>query len=834
VLSPLGAALIAVVAHFGIVARSALYTAPIAIIVGTFISTSTHFWWRDRPDSRLRFHCKVATQMSVAVAAMYLTGWGPCLAIVSVIVAQDTLSIAGAHALPIIAGWNLALVLIGEIAIALGWIPTVVPAPQVHGLAFISMLGVAAIYRTLALSLNEKDTALDLVEARERRFRSLVQNAQDLVEVVDADANLTYISPSARELLGVPDVDALIGTPASGLLHPDSVVDGRAFLALRPGEATTFALSVRTLAGEERFLEGSLTNLLDDPAVAGYVINAHDVTAHRAGEIDATRKAAEQRELVELSQLALGDVDIDSVICEATTRVSAVLGSSCVFVAPDAVADEPGTIIELPNGIQSTCGSLHIEPGRVLRDDELQFVQTVANLLSARMRREQIEREIRHQALHDSLTGLHNRTYLRGQTSAALGTPRRQAGSVALILVDLDGFKEVNDSLGHATGDHLLVALAERLTKLIREGDTVARLGGDEFAVLLHNVGSRSDAERAARRIHDALAGPVEIDGMQLSLNASLGIALAEEGHDSGTLMQHADLAMYHAKRTRTGLAFYEAAEHDEHARERLELLSQLRPAIEHGQLRVHYQPKVSLHDGDPFGVEALVRWDHPDKGLLAAGRFVDLAEHSGLMLAVTKVVLDTAVADFRAWRRAGLQLELAINLSASLLHDESVASMILRRLRAAGVPTREIVLEITETALLTAPTVARRSLEALSDAGVRVSLDDFGTGHSSLSHLRQYPISELKIDKSFVDGAVRDERDRALIRSIVGLGTHVGLSVIAEGIEHDDTRRALLDVGVTRGQGYLFAQPMSAADLTAWMERVAVPRPTGFEAASA
>ena len=248
---------------------------------------------------------------------------------------------------------------------------------------------------------------------------------------------------------------------------------------------------------------------------------------------------------------------------------------------------------------------------------------------------------------------------------------------------------------------------------------------------------------------------------MQLALNASLGIALAEEGHDSGTLMQHADLAMYHAKRTRTGLAFYEAAEHDGHARERLELLSQLRPAIEHGQLRVHYQPKVSLHDGAPFGVEALVRWDHPDKGLLAAGRFVDLAEHSGVMLDVTKVVLDTALADFWGWRRGGLQLELAINLSASLLHDESVASMILRRLRAAGVPAREIVLEITETALLTAPTVARRSLEALSHAGVRISLDDFGTGHSSLSHLRQYPISELKIDKSFVDGAVRDDRDR-------------------------------------------------------------------------
>jgi predicted signal transduction protein with EAL and GGDEF domain len=391
--------------------------------------------------------------------------------------------------------------------------------------------------------------------------------------------------------------------------------------------------------------------------------------------------------------------------------------------------------------------------------------------------------------------------------------------------------------LGHATGDQLLVALADRLRRLIRDGDTVARLGGDEFAVLLRGVGSRADAERAARRIYDALSEPIEIDGMRLALNASVGIAIATDDADGGVLMQHADVAMYHAKRTRSGVAFYDAAEPSDHTRDRLELLSQLRPAIAHGELCAHYQPKIDLATGMPFGVETLVRWQHPSYGLLPAGRFVDLAEQSGLMHELTNAVLDFALEDLKRWHHNALSLELAVNLSASLLHDESLATMFLRRLRHQGVAPEWIVLEITETALVTAPSVARRTLETLSQAGVRISLDDFGTGHSSLAHLRQYPITELKIDKSFVDGAVGSIRDRALIRSIVGIGDNLGLSVIAEGIEHEETRSALLEVGVRKGQGYLFARPMSAADLDAWLtcvQTAAVTTETGWPARSA
>jgi diguanylate cyclase (GGDEF)-like protein/PAS domain S-box-containing protein len=835
VLAPLGAAFLAVAGRVGIVHQKAATVGPLIVIGGVVVSTAAHFWWRVQPESTLRFHAKVGAQMGVAIGAMFVTGWGPGLAIVTVIVAQDTLSIAGPGALPVVGGWNLTLFAAAEAGVAAGFFPSYIPLPEAHGLALVSMIGVAAIYRTLALSMKEKDTALSLVETRERRFRSLVQNAHDIVEVVDAAGNIAYLSPSACELLGVPDVDALIGEPAIRLCHPAAVDQLETFAAMSPGEARAFAMPFRRLDGVERYFEGSVTNLLDDDAVAGFVVNAHDVTERRAAELDAERQAAQQRRLVELSQLALADIDIESVIQAAAEHLGMVLGMSCVLKSGAPGAEDDGaSAIVLPVGTsRDRSASLVLERTRELRPDETQFIRTVGNILFARIRREEIEAEIRHQALHDSLTGLHNRTYLRGQTTSALADPHRTSGAIGLMLIDLDGFKEINDSLGHARGDQVLVALAQRLRDLTRATDTAARLGGDEFAVLLRNVSSREDAERAARRIYEEFRQPIEIDGMQLVLNASIGIALAEGLDDGGVLMQHADLAMYHAKRTRTGLAFYEAAVTGDQPRDQLALVSQLRAAIASRQLSVHYQPKVALSDGTPYGVEALVRWNHPELGLLAAGRFVDLGERSGLMLELTNSVLETAFTDLARWRHAGLSLELAVNLSASLLHDDNLATLILQHMTNAGIPADAVVLEITETALVTAPAVARRTLEDIASAGVRISLDDFGTGHSSLAHISQYPISELKIDKRFVDGVTSRERDRALVKSIVGLGENLGLAVVAEGIEDDATRRALLDVGVRCGQGYLFARPMRSVEAFGVFRKKRAPA-TPLEAAPA
>jgi diguanylate cyclase (GGDEF)-like protein len=430
-----------------------------------------------------------------------------------------------------------------------------------------------------------------------------------------------------------------------------------------------------------------------------------------------------------------------------------------------------------------------------------------------------IYREREYQSEHDPLTGLPNRALLIQRCEAALAIARRGNAKVGLALLDLDRFKEVNDTLGHLTGDELLRQVADRLAGAVRRGDTVARLGGDEFAVLLPGAPDVAAAKDLARRIGETLGEPFVLQGFTLDLEASTGVALyPDHGSDFETLLARADVAMYQAKRLRTGVATYDPMR-DVNTPDRLALLHDLRRALENGDLDLHYQPKVSF-GGSVVGFEALVRWNHPVRGPVSPEDFVGLAEHTGLMPRLTSYVIDRALRQLSEWWRAGMSVPVAVNMSLRDIHEPGFVSNLEQRLRAYDVPASALQLEITERVLLEDPERAIAVFSSLDELGVRLSLDDFGTGYSSLVMLRRVPVSELKIDRSFVTRLTEDGDDAVIVRSTVDLGHSLGLNVVAEGVEDAATWDRLAVLGCDVAQGWLIARALSPAAATAWLRR--------------
>jgi diguanylate cyclase (GGDEF)-like protein len=427
-------------------------------------------------------------------------------------------------------------------------------------------------------------------------------------------------------------------------------------------------------------------------------------------------------------------------------------------------------------------------------------------------------RRLRHQALHDDLTDLPNRTLLYERMEGALAAAERSGEPAALLLVDLDRFKEVNDTLGHDTGDRLLEEVAARLQGVVRRGDTLARLGGDEFAVLLRGLPDRGMAAELAGRLQEAIARPFVLNGVAAVLDASIGIAhCPEHGTDVHTLVQRADVAMYDAKRSRTSIETYSPAR-DPYSAERLQLLGELRTAIGNGELVLHYQPKVDVASQRVVGVEALVRWQHPQRGLLAPAEFVPLAERTGAIGDLTRWVLDSALAQCRAWRDAGLDLTMAVNLAAPNIADAALPDAVAALLEHHGVPGDRLECEISEHTVMADPRRAMAILERLRGLGVKLSLDDFGTGHSSLSYLKQLPLDEVKIDRSFVMGMTEDDNDAAIVRTTIDLARNLGLEVVAEGVESETILQNLSDLACDVAQGFYLSRPLPAAELDGWL----------------
>jgi diguanylate cyclase (GGDEF)-like protein len=498
------------------------------------------------------------------------------------------------------------------------------------------------------------------------------------------------------------------------------------------------------------------------------------------------------------------------------------------MLAPVPGEDAAGGVLLVANrlGDQTT-----FEP------DDLHLLETLAahsavvlrsSELLERLRQEAADRQ--HQALHDSLTGLANRTLFSTRLDAALAA-RADQTVVAIMLIDLDGFKEVNDTLGHHTGDSLLQKISVALVRAVGTRGLVARLGGDEFAIVIPNVTSRAEVAAIADDTLAAAERPVLIDGLALEVRASLGIALApDHGDQAAALLRQADIAMYQAKTSRSGIELYDPEE-DHYTTRRLILVTELSRAMQTSTLRLHYQPIAELSSGRIIGVEALLRWTHPLYGDIPPDEFIPVAEQSGLIRPLTRWVLQTALEQAAEWHRHGLDLTMAVNLSARSVVNTELVDEVAELIAKTGVPASGLTLELTESSL---PPDRGRSvavLGRLNDLGVRLAVDDFGTGYSSLSRLRHLPVHEVKVDKSFVLHMVANDDDDVIVRSTIDLTRNLGLRVVAEGVEDEATWRRLLQLGCHAAQGFFVSEPLSGEEFQDWIalrqpRRTAVIRP--------
>jgi len=530
------------------------------------------------------------------------------------------------------------------------------------------------------------------------------------------------------------------------------------------------------------------------------------------------------------------EIDGDRVTCRPIEALEAVLrtgpgAGTLLELRPSGRKKLTTSLLSPLEGPNGTMGALRLHfSGTVhLTSREQQVLSTFTHAVASSLLNVALHEDVRnearkqaHQAMHDPLTGLANRTLLRERTEQVLS----EESNSALLLIDLDHFKEINDTLGHAAGDLLLEKVGHRLRDAVREGGLVSRLGGDEFAILLTDLRSPADAGAVAERILHALSRPVDYQGLHLSVEGSIGVACyPQDAQDAGELFRRADVAMYQAKADRGSWLRYDPLK-DDSSIERLALVAELREALEKDHLVVHYQPQRDLETGQVVGAEALVRWQHPVRGLLYPGAFVGVAEQSGLVRPFTLKVLELAVAECVRWQALGRPLSVAVNLGARSLLDRRLPDDVAEVLSRYGLAPDRLVLEITETTAASELEIVEEVLGRLRRLGVEISVDDFGTGYSSLSFLQRTSVHELKVDRSFVAGMLESDNDIALVRATIQLAHSLGARAVAEGVESQALQLALVSLGCDVAQGYHLGRPMPSQDFLALLAASAVPVP--------
>jgi diguanylate cyclase (GGDEF)-like protein/PAS domain S-box-containing protein len=555
---------------------------------------------------------------------------------------------------------------------------------------------------------------------------------------------------------------------------------------------------------------------------------------------DDARAEGEFRSMFEQAGLGMLRLDLSGTVADANAAACEFLGFTREELAGREIESllhpEDGSAIGVVDLAAFELGSVQAEFRIQRKQGGATWVRSVTSVvpdaagrpafllctLEDISRRKDREAQLEHQVLHDVLTGLPNRVLLQDRLHQAIRLGMRQNLPFALFLMDLDRFKEVNDTLGHASGDVLLSQVASRLAGELRASDTMARLGGDEFAVILPGIDAAEGAEQAAGKLLKALHQTFEVNGETLHVGGSIGIVLfPEHGRDTDTLLRRADVAMYAAKRAGGGFSFY-TLEQDDNSASRLALIADLRQAIDRGDLVLHYQPKVDLQTGAVLGVEALVRWEHPVHGLLTPERFLPLAEHTGLIEPLGRWVLDEAVRQARAWQDQGLATKIAVNLSVRSLHDRGLPELLAQILERHGVDPGLLQVEITESTLMADPELATEISGRLAAMGVQLAIDDFGTGYSSLAYVRRLQAREIKIDKSFVLEMARAKNDAVIVQSTIDLGRSLGLRVVAEGVEDQETWDLLRESGCELAQGFMVSRPLPADELIGHLQAAA------------
>jgi diguanylate cyclase (GGDEF)-like protein/PAS domain S-box-containing protein len=711
--NPVALAAFLVLREADLIASAPLWAYLAVLWGGAGLSTVAEAWFRHRPSAGT-LHLRVAAQTAVVTGAIYITGWGPALAVMYAFMALENVTRTGSETWRITAFWTVMSVAAAQIAISQGWAPSLLDEPLVHGLAAVTALGVVMVIRMAGAVTAQKEHAEASVRESEDRFRSLVQNSSDLIIVVSPDGSIAYTSEASIRLLGVAP-DELVGVASSSIVHPSDLDLIRSRLRKEFAEsdvARPIEVRLRVADGGWRHFEAVIANLVDRPSVGGIVVNARDVTE-----------------------------------------------------------------------------------------------------------RKRAEAALEHQALHDSLTALPNRVLFLDRLEQAIArTVRHPSVAPAVIFLDLDRFKLVNDGLGHEAGDELLAAVARRLSAALRPSDTVARFGGDEFVLLCEGVATPGAADALGRRILSSFDEPFELMGEVFNVSASAGIALLDGVSNAAELVRHADEAMYRSKALGRGRYQIFDATAREEALVRMHTESALRRALEVDELVLHYQPIFDLATMRVVGVEALLRWEHPTGGLLAPGDFISVAEDSGLIVPMGEWALREACMQVRQWNAERLDhepLSLSVNLSARQLAEPGVVAMVRDALApATGAAPLKLALELTETFMLRDPETAAARLRELGALGVEFAIDDFGTGFSSLHYLRQFPVGIVKIDRGFVSGLGSSAEDEAIVRAIVQLGRTLGVRVVAEGVEAETQLERLRAIGCDQAQGFLLGEPRAPAEV--------------------
>jgi diguanylate cyclase (GGDEF)-like protein/PAS domain S-box-containing protein len=712
----------------------------------------------------------------------------------------------------------------------------------------------------------------------ERGIRSLIENASDVITVLGADLTIVFQTRSGSRLLGYPPSE-IEGAKFASFVHPADL--GRLRLAcasaadgMRSGPVE---LRLRHREGSWIDAETAVRHQADEGHL---VLTTRDARERKRAERKLKLQAEQQAVVAELGARALEGGELPELVLHAASEVARVLGADFAglhqhmpereafvlfggvglesFRRNGAAIAQPGSWLEqvleseapwiVPDwsaaeafseaaffhshGIGSgigvpvpatprSFGVLSVQAasrGQFNYEDGV-FLKSVANILAAAIARTETEAAIRHQALHDAVTGLPNRILFEDRLTRVLATARRHQRSLAVLFLDLDNFKRVNDSLGHAVGDEVLQAVARRMAACLRVEDTLARFGGDEFVILMPEIEREEDWGHVVDRIDRALQKPMHMAGRQIVTSVSVGVAIGgalDATKDAHALLRDADLAMYAAKQRGPGhREVFEKGMYDA-AVQRLDLMGDLHQAMERGEFRVHFQPIVSLNQQTIVGLEALVRWEHPRHGLLLPATFLPLAEETGLMLPLGRWVLRQACRSLSRWQRssANRDMYVSVNLSTQEVHAPDLVSTVRTVLDETGIPPRTLALEITEGVLLSTEDEALEHLHELRALGVKLAVDDFGTGYSALSYLQRLPMDILKIDKAFVDRLGEDGDQERLLNGIIKLAHDVNLATVAEGIETAEQADALRRLRAELGQGFHYARPVSSEEI--------------------
>lgn len=680
-------------------------------------------------------------------------------------------------------------------------------------------------------------------DAKQQKMREILSSAPLFIAVtVGPEHRLAYFNHYIDGALRGRNIDG--STAASLLASADAALTTSMDDVYRTGLPYT-ASGVRMTAlsdGGTRFMDIRIAPSRDaDGRIEGLILFFTDVTETLQARLASDARVRQQAVIASLGQHALAGWSVDALMTEAADLSGRILDAETIELLVDGAGTEPPRIgalfgtrgdptgapdadrtMRLPiRGLHAAFGAVvaAARPGQPFGTDERFFLEAVARVVAGAMDRDVAGAALAQQSLHDDLTGLPNRRLLQDRLDQALLASRRRGTETALLMVDLNAFKLVNDAHGHAVGDHLLEQVGDRFRKTLRESDTVARLGGDEFAIVLSEITGMSDVSFYAGRLTGALAEPFIIDGHSLRISASVGAVIApQDGDDVSTLMRRADISMYGAKRAHEDFRQF-TPDQDHDASERLALAHDLRNALAQRTLTLAYQPQIDFATGRVIGVEALARWRHPRLGPIAPDRFVAAAEENGFVHELTRWVLDEVATQGGRWRAAGHPLNIAINVSMLDLKGGALVAQIDDLVRVGKLGRGELTLEITESAAGDMETISR-TLRDLHASGVQLSIDDYGTGYSSLQHVGRLAVQEVKIDRSFIAEVLTNPASRAIVGSTIDLAHRLGLRVVAEGVETQDVWSYLRQLRCDVAQGYFIARPLTVSEIDAWLSQ--------------